>query len=113
MKTHTVMSEVREPITHCYFVNSGLASVLNVMRDGKSVEVGLSGKRFCRPTLGRWPSKQFNRVVTQVAGTAFRISAANLKEVLPKCPQLERKIESVFTCFGDASHAGGCLQSAP
>ena len=30
--------------THGYFVNDGLASVLNVMADGKSVEVGLAGK---------------------------------------------------------------------
>jgi len=93
MKTHTVMSEVGEPITHCYFVNSGLASVLNVMRDGKSVEVGLSGKEgFVGLPLVVGLRSSSNRVVTQVAGTAFRISAANLKEVLPKCPQLERKL---------------------
>jgi CRP-like cAMP-binding protein len=93
MKTHTVMSEVGEPITHCYFVNSGLASVLNVMLDGKSVEVGLSGKEgFVGLPLVVGLRTSSNRVVTQVEGTAFRISATNLAAVLPKCPQLERKL---------------------
>src|SRR5579885_1752488 len=42
--THTVLNEMGAPIEHCYFINTGLASVLNVLSDGKSVEVGLSGK---------------------------------------------------------------------
>ena len=44
MRTHDALHEAGQPITHGYFVNGGLASVLNVMADGKSVEVGLAGK---------------------------------------------------------------------
>jgi len=44
MRTHDALHEAGRPITHGYFVNDGLASVLNVMKDGKSVEVGLAGK---------------------------------------------------------------------
>jgi hypothetical protein len=42
--THDVLHEAGEPIKFPYFMNSGLASVLSVMVDGKSVEVGLTGK---------------------------------------------------------------------
>src|SRR2546421_9352657 len=44
MRTHEVLNEMGEPIGQCYFVNSGLASILTVLSDGKSVEVGL-GRR--------------------------------------------------------------------
>jgi len=44
LPTRTILNETFEPIEFAYFVNSGLASVLNIMEDGKSVEVGLMGK---------------------------------------------------------------------
>ena len=44
LRTQDVLNEAEAPIQYAYFMNSGLASVLNVMEDGKSVEVGLTGK---------------------------------------------------------------------
>jgi hypothetical protein len=43
LPTHSVLHEADATITFAYFPNEGLASVLNVMSDGKSVEVGLLG----------------------------------------------------------------------
>ena len=40
LPTYKVLSEVEEAIKYGFFINEGLASVLNVMADGKSVEVG-------------------------------------------------------------------------
>jgi CRP-like cAMP-binding protein len=75
MATHYVLHEAGKPITHGYFVNDGLASVLNVMKDGKSVEVGLAGKEgFIGLPLIIGLSTSPTRVVAQVAGSAFRIS---------------------------------------
>jgi CRP-like cAMP-binding protein len=39
-----VLNEAGESINHAYFMNNGLASVLNVTLEGKTVEVGLTGK---------------------------------------------------------------------
>ena len=44
VRTHDVLNEAGEPIKYAYFMNSGLASVLNVTQEGKSVEVGLTGQ---------------------------------------------------------------------
>src|ERR1700684_2156076 len=44
LSTHAILNEAAGEIEDTYFMNSGLASVLNVMKDGKSVEVGLTGK---------------------------------------------------------------------
>jgi CRP-like cAMP-binding protein len=78
MRTHDSLHEAGQPITHGDFVNSGLASVLNVMADGKSVEVGLAGKEgFIGLPLVVGLSTSPNRVVAQVAGSAFRISVSD------------------------------------
>ena len=39
----TVLNEAGQPIKYAFFINSGLASVLNVMNDGNVIEVGLCG----------------------------------------------------------------------
>jgi CRP-like cAMP-binding protein len=44
LRTHDVLQETEEPIKYAYFVNTGMVSILSVMQDGKSVEVGLTGK---------------------------------------------------------------------
>src|ERR1700687_1206678 len=44
LKLRQVLHEAGETIRSVYFLNDGLASVLTVQPDGKSVEVGLIGK---------------------------------------------------------------------
>jgi CRP-like cAMP-binding protein len=93
MPTHHVLHEAGNPITHGYFVNDGLASVLNVMKDGKSVEVGLAGKEgFIGLPLIVGLSTSPTRVVAQVAGSAFRIRASDLKKALRQCPKLQQDL---------------------
>ena len=43
LELHDFLQEAGEGIEFCYFPNTMMASVLNVMADGKSVEVGLAG----------------------------------------------------------------------
>ncbi len=44
LPTHTVLNEAGEPLAYAYFINSGLASVLNVMTDGKKRGSRLGGQ---------------------------------------------------------------------
>jgi CRP-like cAMP-binding protein len=44
LPARAVLNEAGVPIKEAYFMNSGLASVLNVTLEGKTVEVGLTGK---------------------------------------------------------------------
>jgi len=92
MRTHDLLNEMGEPIEYCYFVNSGLASILSVTGDGKSVEVGLTGKEgVVGLPLVVGLGTSATRVVVQVAGTAFRLSATSMVRVLRKCSQLEKR----------------------
>jgi CRP-like cAMP-binding protein len=80
--------------TFAYFIESGLASVLNVLEDGKSVEVGLAGKEgFIGIPLVVGFSSSPNRVIMQVEGSGFKISAAAFAAILPQCPQLEKSLQ--------------------
>jgi CRP-like cAMP-binding protein len=94
LPTHTVLNEVSEPIAFAYFIESGFASVLNVLEDGKSVEVGLAGKEgFIGIPLVVGFSSSPNRVIMQVKGSGFKISAADFAAILPQCPQLEKSLQ--------------------
>lgn len=75
----TVLNEAFEPIKKMYFINSGLASFLNIMEDGRSVEVGLCGKEgfVGMPVLAGFKTSSV-RVVMQVGGSAFCISAKDM-----------------------------------
>ena len=78
LRTHDVLNEAGAEFKHTYFMNSGLASVLNVMEDGKSVEVGLAGKEgFVGLPLVVGFSSSPSRVIVQIEGSAYRIGAAH------------------------------------
>jgi CRP-like cAMP-binding protein len=89
----TVLNEIREPIAFGYFINEGLASVLSVMQDGKSVEVGLIGQEgFVGLPLVGGLSTSPTRTVMQVAGSGFRISAKALGPAFEECMQLRTNL---------------------
>ena len=43
LRLNDLLLEAGQPFEYCYFPNTAMASILNVMVDGKSVEVGLAG----------------------------------------------------------------------
>jgi CRP-like cAMP-binding protein len=93
LPTHSVLNEVNEPIQYFYFINSGLASVLNVLQDGKSVEVGLTG---CEGVVGVPIVVGFKtsptRVVMQIEGSGYRMPAKDLQAALKASSVLEKSL---------------------
>ena len=93
LKLHQVLHEAGETVKSAYFCNSGMFSVLNVMPDGKSVEVGLIGKEgFSGTPLVAGFRTAHTRTVVQAEATAFRVDADALRTLLPKSPKLERQL---------------------
>src|SRR6202051_5217880 len=83
LRTHDVLQETEELIKYAYFVDSGMVSILSVMQDGKSVEVGLTGKEGCTGLqLAAGFKSSDTRSVVQITGTAFRASTPSLVKVL-------------------------------
>jgi CRP-like cAMP-binding protein len=89
LRLNDVLQEAGEAIQYCYFPNTAMASILNVMDDGKSVEVGLAGwEGFVGMPLVAGFRTSSSRVVTQADGTAYRISADDMRKALRECPKL-------------------------
>jgi CRP-like cAMP-binding protein len=78
---------VNEAIEYAYFINGGLASVLSVLGNGKSVEVGMTGREgfVGIPLIADFKTSP-TRVTMQGAGSAFRIAANDLIEALKDPP---------------------------
>lgn len=110
LPTHSVLHDAGEPVTHAFFINSGLASVLNVMSDGKSVEVGLAGKEgFIGLPLVVGLSTSPTQVIMQVAGSAHQMTAADFKEVLLHSPAMEKSLNRYAQSLGmQAIHVAAC-----
>ncbi|HEX4784251.1 MAG TPA: Crp/Fnr family transcriptional regulator [Candidatus Sulfotelmatobacter sp.] len=94
LNLHHVMHEAGEVIKSVYFLNNGMASVLTVLPDGKSVEVGLIGKEgfVGLPVVFGFKTSPL-RVVVQGDATAYRLDVTTLRRFLPQCRDLEKQIQ--------------------
>ena len=101
LRAHEVLFDAGEPINYGYFMDSGLASILSMMEDGKSVEVGVVGREGFAgvPLLVGFESSP-SRVIMQIAGTAFRVRAAELIQSLHRCPTLESRLQRYAQVIG-------------
>ena len=84
-----VIYEVGAPLEHIYFIEEGVASVLTMMEDGASSEVGMVGPEGLigvSALLGGQTSAQ--HVVMQLPGAAHHISAARCKALFDESPTI-------------------------
>ncbi len=78
-----ILYEPDDSISHVYFLNSGMASLVSVSEEGKSIEVGIIGKEGVVGFQMVLEAKTINdRVLIQTAGTALRMKAKLFKEEL-------------------------------
>jgi CRP-like cAMP-binding protein len=89
LPARTILTDMAEDIEFCYFLNGGVISIIHVMSDAKSVEVGLTGKEgFVGLPLIVGYSTSPTRGIVQIEAHAYKISAQNLKNALRICPRL-------------------------
>ena len=86
---HHILHEAGERIEFAYFLNEGLASLVVLTSDGRSVEVAIVGHEGVVGTplavgLHRGPY----RSIMQISGTALRIKAELLEALLLETPEL-------------------------
>jgi len=94
LPARTILSEMSGVIDFCYFLQSGVVSIIQVMSDGKSVEVGLTGREgFVGLPLIVGYTTSPTRAIVQIAATADKISAQDLKKILGNCPKLKESLQ--------------------
>jgi CRP-like cAMP-binding protein len=93
LKMHQVLHEAGDKIRFGYFVEMGLLSIVSIQPNGKSVEVGLIGTGgFAGMPVVDGFSTSPHRCIVQTDGTAYRIEAAALRDVLRSCPELHAEL---------------------
>ncbi len=110
MRAYDLLNEMGEAIEYCYFMNSGMVSILTIMGDGKGVEVGLTGKEgfIGLPVVVGLKSSP-TRAIVQITGSAFRLSTAQVLQALGKCPQLARRLNRYALELGmQATQVAAC-----
>ncbi len=85
-----ILHEASEKIRYAYFLNSGLASMVVITSDGRSVEIAMVGREGIIGTplavgLGREPF----RAIMQIPGDGLRIRAEVFERILPHAPGLQ------------------------
>jgi CRP-like cAMP-binding protein len=90
---HCILHEAGERFQFVYFLSEGLASLVVVTRDGRSTEVAVVGREGMVGTpllvgIRRGPY----RVIMQIAGRGYRLSADILAERLNNPTQLRREL---------------------
>ncbi len=93
MPLQKVLNEPGERLNFVYFLNSGLASLMVFTSEGRSVEVGITGKNgFIGIPIIYGVRRSSLRVVVQIAADGYRITADDFQRVLPFVPSLRVKM---------------------
>src|SRR5215213_5746880 len=88
-----VLYETGDPVTYAYFPHDAIVSLVNVMEDGGSVEIGVFGREGVLGLLSALVTREaFGRYVVQMGGTASRIPFERLNEVRNARPGLRQLI---------------------
>lgn len=89
----TLLQEPGDQINQIYFPQSGMISLLAVMKQGNCVEVATVGREGVVGAMsGFGPRHAFTRAIVQVEGVASRIAASNFQEAMKKSASLRETV---------------------
>ena len=94
LPARTVLCEIGKPIEFAYFLNSGVVSIINVLSDGKSVEVGLTGREgfVGLPLIVGYRSSP-TRAIVQIAAAGYKVHSQHLQTILRSSPKLRESLQ--------------------
>lgn len=90
---YEILVEPGEKIDFAYFLNDGMASLVALSRDGRSVEVGIVGKEgMVGMSLVAGLRRGTFRAIMQMAGSGLRIRAEVFQDILLSAPTLRAEL---------------------
>ncbi|HEY7354537.1 MAG TPA: Crp/Fnr family transcriptional regulator [Terriglobales bacterium] len=94
MPQYKIFYEQGAKIEHVYFLNEGMVSLVVLAKDGRSVEVGITGNEGVvgAPLAFGFESAPM-RAIMQIKGQGLRIDATTLEDRFSKSPELRCLIE--------------------
>ncbi len=104
LEQRDIIYDIGSPIEHVYFMESAVGSVLMIMQDGGSIEVGMVGYEGLvgvSALLGETISQQ--HIVIQLPGKAYKIKSAIVKEEFEQNVEFRQAILRFVDSFIDLS----------
>lgn len=78
-----VLYEPGDPLTHVYFLTSGMISLVAVMKDGRTTEAATIGREGAAGmSASGYVDQAFNRFTVQIPGAGYRTTAANFEQMI-------------------------------
>jgi len=95
LPVNQTLQEPNEEVTHAYFLESGLASVVVEMADGNTVETGITGKEgLVGFSILLGTTSMPTRTFIQIPATGYKIKAKRLKEEFENSGTLRKRTNS-------------------
>jgi CRP-like cAMP-binding protein len=117
LKFGAVLWEANQPIEFVFFPTSGMVSLLAMMRNGATAEVGIIGREgFVGTAVVLGAREAPIRAVVQGEGAGFRIESELLRRTLSEAPQLEqmlRRYAHALAMQVAQAAACNCLHQVP
>ena len=83
LDVHQVLEEPGDVVSHVYFIESGLVSIVGITKPNHRIEVGMIGyEGMTGPGVVLGNNRSSNELLVQSAGSALRISAASLRKIM-------------------------------
>lgn len=90
---YKILHEPGEKLEFAHFLNDGMASLVALSHDGRSVEVGIVGKEgMVGMSLTAGLQREIFRGIMQMAGSGMRIRSEVFQDILLSAPVLRSKL---------------------
>ena len=88
-----VIYDIGEPMRHIYFPQTGIVSLTTILENGGTVEMALFGREGMFGLISALVTRRsFGRYITQISGTASRITAERLNEAGRERPKIRELV---------------------
>ena len=104
------LQEANRTLEDAYFLNRGMVSLVFTTKMGESVEVGVVGNEGFTPIpVAAGVRRSPHRAVMQIGGEGFKISVAELQNVLQSSPALQSMLNRYAAVHGlQVAQTAGC-----
>ena len=108
LEVRDLMHDIDQPITHVYFLNSAVVSIISVMADGNAVETATIGyEGMVGLAVFHHTDRTVAQAFCQIAGDAMRMPTEAFRSVIRHAPALtsllHRYTQAMFTQVAQAS----------
>lgn len=113
LKSGDVLADVDGALSHVYFPDSGVISIVAVYRDGNTIEMATVGREGCTDVQAVSGAKNYSaRLLVQIPGTAGRMRRASFARAMGSMPTFRSLMQVYVHAFLEQVLVSGACNGA-